>query len=330
MESRGCYLIKIENCSSEIIEIKIIIDKMMKILLLGSSGFIGRNILELLHIKYCILNPTHKDLDLLSLPDVTNYLSNHEVDTVIHCANVGGTRKCLNSGDTLEKNVRLFFNLFENRDKYDTLITLGSGAEYDKAYEISKISESEFGKKIPKDEYGFSKYIISRIVESSEKMYCLRLFGIFGKYEDYEFKFISNAILKNLLHLPISIRQNVNFSWLYINDFIEILEYFIKKNPKYSSYNITPPIAIDLVTIANLINEVSDFKSEIVIENNGLNLEYSGSNSLLVGENQNITFTPMKTAILELMEYYRLIIDTIDPEVIKQDKYAAYCKINDN
>jgi len=31
-----------------------------------------------------------------------------------------------------------------------------------------------------------------------ENMYCLRLFGIFGKYEDYKFKFILNTIVINL------------------------------------------------------------------------------------------------------------------------------------
>jgi GDP-L-fucose synthase len=159
-------------------------------------------------------------------------------------------------------------------------------------------------------------------------MYCLRLFGIFGKYEDYEFKFISNAIVKNLLHMPITIRQNVNFSWLFIDDFVKILDYFLTHTPEKPVYNITPPSTIDLISIAHLINSHADFKSEICVMNEGLNLEYSGNIARLVEEIRDLSFTPMDTAVKDLMEYYRTIIPTIDPEIIRNDPYAAYCKIN--
>ena len=127
-------------------------------------------------------------------------------------------------------------------------------------------------------------------------MYCLRLFGIFGKYEDYEFKFISNAIVKNLLHMPITIRQNVRFSWLPVDDFLPVLDYFLTHTPKKHIYNITPSSTIDLVSIAHLINSHADFKSEICVVNEGLNLEYSGNNARLIEEIGDVSFTPMDTA----------------------------------
>ena len=306
------------------------VDLNKTILITGSSGYIGKNIVQSLRPQFTLLTPSHKELDLLSQSEVHQFFLRNDIDLVIHCANFGGTRKTLETGGVIEKNTRMFFNLAENQDHYTRLINLGSGAEYNKNHNLQKVSETEFGKEIPNDEYGFSKYIISKYIEKTENMCCLRLFGIFGKYEDYELKFISNAIVKNLLHLPITVRQNVNFSWLYIDDFLEILEYFLTHDPKYSTYNLTPSSPTDLVSIAQLINSLSDFKSEICVENDGFNLEYSGDNTRLIEEVGDFPFTPMKSSIKNLIEYYSSILTSIDPEIIRKDSLAAYCKINLN
>jgi nucleoside-diphosphate-sugar epimerase len=300
----------------------------MTILITGSSGFIGKNIAESLRSQFTLLSPSHKELDLLSQSDVHNFFLKNDIETVIHCANFGGARKTRAAGEVIEKNTRMFFNLAENQDHFTRLINLGSGAEYNKNRNLRNINETEFGKDIPHDEYGFSKYIISKYIEKTENMYCLRLFGIFGKYEDYEFKFISNAIVKNLLHMPITIRQNVDFSWLYIEDFLKILNYFLTHDPKYPSYNITPASPMDLVSIAQLINSHSEFKSEICVENEGLNLEYSGDNERLIKEVGNFPFTPMKSSVKHLITYYSSILPAINHEIIRKDPFAAFCKIN--
>jgi|WetSurMetagenome_2_1015567.scaffolds.fasta_scaffold38602_2 nucleoside-diphosphate-sugar epimerase len=299
------------------------------ILITGSSGFIGKNITQYLSQKNTLLTPSHKELDLLSQTEVHQFFLKNEIDLVVHCANIGGTRKTP-VNNMIEKNTRMFFNLAENRDHFAKLIHLGSGAEYNKNRNLQNIRETEFGKEIPSDEYGFSKYIISKYIEKSEDMYCLRLFGIFGKYEDYEFKFISNAIVKNLLHIPITIRQNVRFSWLYIDDFLDILDYFLSHDPLYATYNVTPSSPIDLVSIAQLINSQSDFESDICVENEGLNFEYSGNNARLIDDNGNFSFTPMKCCIRNLIDYYSSILPSINPEIIHKDPFAAYCKIIPN
>lgn len=128
--------------------------------------------------------------------------------------------------------------------------------------------------------------------------------------------------------MPITIRQNVNFSWLYIDDFLKILDFFLTHKPKYSTYNVTPSSSTDLVSIAQLINSHSEFISDICVENEGLNLEYSGDNARLMEEMGDLPFTPMKSSIKKLIEYYSSILPAIDPEIIRKDPFAAYCKIN--
>ena len=63
----------------------------MKILLTGSSGLVGRNILESPLIKeHELLTPRHKELDLLDKMAVTDYLEKNRPDLVIHAAGVVG------------------------------------------------------------------------------------------------------------------------------------------------------------------------------------------------------------------------------------------------
>jgi nucleoside-diphosphate-sugar epimerase len=294
----------------------------------GGSGFIGRNICEYFRDTGTVIAPTHAQLDLLSQDAVDTFFKEHEIDYVIHCANIGGNRKCPGPDDSVARNMRIFFNLLHNSRHYEKLIHFGSGAEYDKRRPLSGIPESSFGERIPVDDYGFSKFLISKYIEKSENSVCLRLFGVFGRYEDYDYKFISNAIIKNLLRMPIRIRQNVNFDWLYINDLMKIVEHFIDHDSPDPAYNITPGRPLDLLTIADMINKNSAFPSEIIVETPGLNNEYSGNNERLVTQIGNFPFTPMKEAISELRNYYASILPQVDADAITRDEYARYCTVH--
>ncbi|MDD1696208.1 MAG: NAD-dependent epimerase/dehydratase family protein [Methanoregula sp.] len=293
----------------------------------GGSGFIGRNIIEYFRDTVTVIAPTHAQVDLLSQDAVDRFFREHDIDYVIHCANIGGNRKCPGPNDSVGRNMRIFFNLLGNSRHFEKLIHFGSGAEYDKRRPLSQVTETAFGKRIPADDYGFSKYLMSQYIEKTENSVCLRLFGVFGKYEDYEYKFISNALVKNLLKMPISIRQNVYFDWLYIHDLMKIVGHFIDHDSPYRAYNTTPGKPLDLVAIAGLINENSPIQSEIIVETPGLNNEYSGNNERLLNQVGSFQFTPLPQAISELRGYYSSILSRIDPDAIQRDEYARYCSV---
>jgi UDP-glucose 4-epimerase len=305
-------------------------DDKKTLLITGGSGFIGRNAVEYFsETGMTVLAPSHKDLDLLSDGEVECYLKRKDVDYVLHCANVGGNRKARDTG-ILEKNVRMFVNLKKHSRYFEKMIHLGSGAEYDKSRPLLKITENRFGDFIPTDEYGFSKYLISNLIQSSDNITCLRLFGIFGKYEDYEYKFISNAIVKNLLHLPINIRQNAEFDWLCIDDLMKIVHKVFDKDMHNKAYNVTSSKIIDLITIANIINSCSSDPVEISVDATGLNNQYCGDNKLLLKEIGNFNFTPVKQSISKLMNYYRYVLPSINKDTIEQDEYVKYCTVRED
>ncbi|MCF7907824.1 MAG: NAD(P)-dependent oxidoreductase [Candidatus Omnitrophica bacterium] len=309
--------------------------KKKNVLVTGARGFIGKNIVE--HFKanlsnnYTVFSPYHNELELLDSQVVISFIKSKSIDLIIHCANIGGSRKTAydqDRTDVVYKNLAMFFNLVGAMNKDTRMVFFGSGAEYARAYYKPKMKEDYFDEHIPEDSYGFSKYVCSKYIESSEKIVNLRLFGVFGKHEDYEFKFISNAIVKNLLGLPITINQNIYFDYLYINDFLKIVEYFIDKMPKQKFYNAARGQTIDLVTIAKEINKVSEKQSEIIVKHEGLNTEYSADNSRLLKEIGNFDFTPFDQAIKELYLWYKSNLNKINKAKITKDEYIKYCHID--
>ena len=290
---------------------------MKRILITGARGFIGRNLYDFLSSRQKLFVPGHQELDFTDVEKVSDYILQNRIQVVINCAVT----------NNFELNLRMFFNIYRCRDIFEKVIHFGSGAEYDKARDIVRINESEFGKRIPKDNYGFYKYICSQFILGSENMVCLRLFGVYGKYEDYLFKFISNAIVKNLLHMEIVIGQNVYFDYLYINDLMKITEYFINHISYYRDYNAVTGERVDLIRIANIINEAGNFKSKIVIRNPGMNREYTADNTRLKNEINFLEFTPIKTAIGEIYKWYKDNLTLIDKKRIKEDLYLRQLKI---
>jgi GDP-L-fucose synthase len=277
----------------------------MNILLAGGRGFIGTNIREKLGKKYTFFSPTHQELDFLDTESVERYFRKHPVDVVIYALNIWETNKTKNLPNVLDANLRCFFNVVRFRRYFKKMIFLGSGAEYNKQFPIVKIKESDFGENIPIDDYGLYKYICSEYIINNRNIINLRLFGVFGKYEDYKIRFISQAICRNLFNLPIIINKNVYFDYLYVDDLVRIIEYFLTHKSDYNTFNVGFGEKIDLVTIAKLVNKISKKPVEIIIKNKGLQNEYTCDTTRLRKEIGKFEFTKIEDTIEYLYKWYQ-------------------------
>lgn len=280
---------------------------MIKILLIGGSGYIGKNIKEyLISRNYTVVSPTSKDLDATDEVSVRNFLIRDYYDVIIHSAvDNYSSREYGKESKFLYNTLNMFYSFEKNKDLFGKMIYFGSGAEYDKSNDIKNVIEEDFGNNIPKDEYGFAKYIIAKQIENSNNIYNLRLFGVFGKYEHWKSKFISNACCKVLNNIPISIRQNVYFDYLWIDDLCKIVEWFINNKPKFNTYNVTTGKNIDLLTIAQIINRYNDNNFPIYVCKNGLANEYTSNNNRLLNEINGFNFTEIEESINILFDYYK-------------------------
>ncbi len=292
----------------------------------------GRNLAEYLGAKKAdcrVFAARHADLDLLDETAVKKYIAKNKIDLILHCANCGGNRKTgydAGAVDVVDRNLRMFFNLARAMPAKCRMINMGSGAEYSRAAYRHKMREEYFDCNVPADSYGYSKYVISKYIGNAKNITTLRIFGLYGKYEDYTFKFISNAIVKNLLGLPIVINQNVKFDYLWIEDFCRLVEKFIEIDPKCRHYNITPTSSIDLITLAGLVNAAGSTKSAIKVLTPGMNTEYTGSNSRMLKELGRFSFTSYAEGIKQLHAYYAAHLNGLDLKTVKKDPYLKLCK----
>ncbi len=292
----------------------------MKILITGGNGFIGRNILQsTIAQKYMIIAPSSKELDCRDQASVDDFFKKNQVDIVIHSAVKPGHRNAKDFNDLLKSNTMMFFNLERHSDKYKKMLVIGSGAIYDNRYYSPKMKESDYQNSIPVDDHGYCKYICEKVIEKSKNIYDLRVFGVFGKYEDYSIRFISNAICKAIFDLPITIKQDRKFDYIDVDDFTDILDFFIENTPKYHSYNITPDNSILLSELANIVLNVSQKQLPVKIAQPGLGLEYSGDNYRLKEEMKK-SLTPIETSIKKLYEWYNQNSQEIDYNKLLTDK----------
>ncbi len=290
---------------------------MNNILITGSTGFIGKNLKNYLQKKYILFTPSHQELDLLDTESVGQYLLNNHIDIVIHTANKNNTEKFATEYEVLDCNLRMYYNLIKYQKYYKKLIYFGSGAEYGKNQDLDNVREDKFGNIIPEDPYGFSKYIMAREALHSENIYDLCLFGVYGRYEEWQRRFISNAICRALFNLPITLSQNALFDYLYIDDLIKIVEWFLENIPKYHRYNITRGTSVSLLDLAWIVNKCFHNKPNIEISKPGWKYAYSGCNELILAELGDFTFTDFEISIQKLVLYYKKNKNKIDPGKLK-------------
>lgn len=291
------------------------------ILLTGGSGFIGRNIHESFLVdKYNVLSPSSLELNVADEKSVADYLHKHTVDVVIHAAVKPSHRNAKDFSNIFYINTRMFFNLERYKEYFEKILVIGSGAIYDNRNYQPKMKEDSWKEHIPVDEHGYCKYVCEKVIAHCSNIYDLRVFGIFGKYEDYAIRFISNAICKVLFDLPISIKQNRKFDYLYVNDFMPILDWFVQNEPKYQAYNITPDSSISLYDLAVIVREVAGKPLHpLVISQEGMGLEYSGDNSRLKSE-FDLNLTPLALAIRDLYIWYSGNKGQLDKNLLLIDK----------
>lgn len=288
----------------------------------GGNGFIGKNIAEsFLAQKYEIFAPRSCELDLIDTDCVDEYFRDKEFDVVIHSATKPGHRNAKDLTNLFESNVKMFENLVKHKDKYGKFINFGSGAIYNTSKDIINATEEQRYDSVGEKDHDRCKITIAKRIDELENFVDFNIFGIFGKYEDWEIRFISNAICKVLYDLPITLRQNRRFSYLYVEDLMPILEFFIENDAKYKSYNIVPDEKTTLLDIAELVRKTSGKDLSIDVANQGWGFDYTGDNSRLKEEKLlNIHFTKLEQSVSALYHYYESIIDKINKKLLLADK----------
>lgn len=284
---------------------------MIKIFLTGKTSFIGKNLFEHLSCfksEYDIYAPSHVELDLTNDEAVGNILKQGKFDVVIHAAMYN---KIFDSSNMLSESLRIFYNLEKYSNLYGKMYYFGSGAEFDKTLDITDVKEEELGWYLPKNYYGFAKYIMAKHAQASANIYNLRLFGVYGKYEHWQTKFISNACCRAVFNLPVTLAQNVFFDYMYIEDLCKIVRKFLYITPQYHDYNICSGKKVDLYSLAQKVIAISGKELDIIVAKDGFKSEYTASNKRMLKE-INCKLTNIDEGIEILYKWYQENKDLIN------------------
>lgn len=272
----------------------------MNILVTGSNGFIGSNLIKSIK-NHSVFEGNRNTIDLYSKSNIESFLTKNKINVVIHCAIEGGSRLKQDTSDILYKNILIFENLMSFKDHYSAFINISSGAEFDRTNDIMNYSENELFNNTPLDYYGLSKNLISKLLLSFERGLNLRIFGCFGENE-INTRFIKSNTINYINKTSMIIHQDRYMDFIYIEDVCNTIQYAIDKRIR-GDINLSYMDKLKLSDIANMINNLSTYKVPIQITNKELGLSYTGNGSKLNSLNLSL-----KGIELGLKECYTKIL----------------------
>lgn len=258
----------------------------MKILITGGNGNIAKIITKNLNKLYDITALSRDNLNILKYDELSNYLSQNTFDILIHTAIIGGRRTKEENGDIVHYNLIMWENLLKFAYKFKLIINFDSAAIYDRATDILNRKESDLNT-IPNNYYGFSKYVIHQRSLQYKNIYNFRIFNLFHANEESD-RFIKSCFLAKQNNTPVIIFEDKYFDFVYEDDFIKILNYYISNidsNDKLEkTINICYKQKYKLSEVAKLI----DPNLQINIIKESSNNNYSGNSTLLYNLNLDL------------------------------------------
>lgn len=235
----------------------------MKVLITGGNGYIAKSLYASLSDLYEMTLITRADFDLRNSVQTASWFSDKMFDVVIHTAIVGGHRLVTDTMDVMDSNLRMYYNLLDNKTKFNKFISIGSGAEL----------------YLPHTPYGLSKHTIRQSILDKQNFYNLRVFGVFDENE-LDTRFIKANILRYIRKEPIIIHKNRQMDFFYMQDLVGLINFYIENNSLSKEVNCSYENKYTLLDIANVINSLSNHKVEILTESTDMDISYIGESEL--------------------------------------------------
>ncbi len=246
---------------------------MGKVVLLGSSGFIGKNIFEYFsNAEMPIVAFNSNECNLLDYNEVEHVLGIlDEDDTLIMSSSI--TRLQENTINSMNKNILMVQNIIKKLDKQKIkhFIFLSSIDVYGIAHNKQQITETTLLN--PNDYYATSKvvseYLLRTFCEVKNiKLSILRLSGVYGKH-DYINSTIAKIIKNIIVHKSANIvgDGSLQRDYLFVDDLVNIIECIVK-NELATTMNLATGKSISIKKLIQNIFFLLDIKESIVYSNN--------------------------------------------------------------
>lgn len=245
----------------------------MKILVLGSNGFIGKSLVKHLSPRYQIVSANRENINLLNHEDVSEFLEKEQFDIIIGAA-VSHTDP--NTLIDTRNNLGLFMPFFENSHRFGKFLNFGSGAEFDTATNIDNFRETSLFQNLPNDSYAFASNIKSRLCYLKSNFYTFRIFNCFGGGEKPTRIFPRFIQSKSIFRIT----NDRYFDYFSIQDLCYVVDHFISNNINYKDINLTYREKYKISEVLKMFKNYHNIKTAIEIESTSQN-NYTGDCSKL-------------------------------------------------
>jgi UDP-glucose 4-epimerase len=279
----------------------------MKVVVTGSHGFVGKNLVKFLKTKgnevveLDINSPSQNDLNTSWVVDYCV----KDADAIIHLAAyadvlVGEKFK----NDLFTNNVNVTSNVLCAAEKYDRrLITISSAAVYGN-YTIPRSTTDRLE---PSNSYGISKLLSEQQVKHFERLYntrttIFRPFNIYGPHNENGVigKFIEAVLFDQRLILTGEGRQCRDF--VYVDDICNALYNVISDPGSIGKiYNLGTGIATSVYDVAKKIIGLTGVSTEIEFSSAPTGVSYSCADLIEIVANQP-KYTRCTTSLDEGLE----------------------------
>ena len=219
----------------------------MKILITGANGYIGKTLNKAFKDKYNITLLTRQIVDLYDSNQVKEFFKEKYFDVVIHCAIKGGGRLDIDDSNTLDINLKMYYNLVDNETHFNKLIHFGSGAEKQNTF------------------YGLGKKVINESIKNKDKFHNIRILAVFNENE-LEAKFVKTNIFNYINKKDIEIFQNKYMDFFHMDDLIILIKHYINNDNLPKVINCCYNHCVSLYDVAQIINNLDTHKVNINIK----------------------------------------------------------------
>lgn len=232
---------------------------MKKVIILGANGFIGSYLVK--NIQGINIVPiTRDDINLNDYFSVMDLLIKENPYAVINCAMSGKKSKIDNlDSDDVKRILGIFLNFYNLRGLFTKYINIGSGAEFDRETDIDYRSENTIAERVPADNYGYVKNVISRLCIDDPKFITLRLFGCFDKSEHED-----RLFAKLMRNESINIIDK-EFDFFSAEDFSRVVIHCLNNELTYKDLNCVYEEKLKLSETLNKFVDIHHLTAQINI-----------------------------------------------------------------
>ena len=248
---------------------------MKKILILGSTGLLGKNLSIFLNKNYKVFKHSNSKksefiYDLTKYDNIKKMINISKPNIIINCVGYTNVDDCENNfNKAYEINAKINLNLSKILIKKNILlIHISTDQVYSNKYK--NYSSENLINLI--NNYAISKYLGEIYLTKLKKTIILRT-NFFGYGDKFRKNSFCNWILQSAKkNIKINLANDIYFNPISINSFCKIIEYVIQ-NPVEGTYNLGSKNGISKYNFAILLLKHLNINSSNILKSNLKNLD---------------------------------------------------------